>query len=216
MIDAPYLIVLVVEGDEEETFFRMVKEKGVSDCISLNIINANGYGNVGALYQEFVSHEEIDLVMAVYDVDNASNNKDSPFNRIRRDLFLVLGDECSVDAISLCTNPNILQLFLLGCDELQKVSLTTSSKDANTHIINKYWPSIGKDKPYRAHKWQLEIMLYSYLNEEYTFENLLTSLSKISTDYKRTIPSSNLYLLLKALKDGNISYFKSIEEKISN
>ena len=47
---AKYYIKIIVEGEEEEPFFEIVKEEGVSEKIWLDIENANGGGKIADLF----------------------------------------------------------------------------------------------------------------------------------------------------------------------
>lgn len=213
---SPQFIHLIVEGSEEEYFFEIVKEFGVSNKFALTIENAKTSGNVSPLLEEYFQLYQNDFVFAVYDVDGKTQDG-SPFSNVQQSLLDFFGDKDQVDAVSLCTNPNILQLFLLGCDCLNNVALKTSSKANNTDIVHKYWPDIGKTikgknnqlvkKNYDAKKWQLEIMKNSYICRQYNYDTLLRNAKALPTNFSTNIPGSNLYPFLKALKEGDESYF---------
>ncbi len=220
--DRKYSIQLVVEGNEEEYFFKIVEAKGLSGKISLSVKNAGGFGNIASYYQSYISNDEIDAVFAVYDVDYRQNEEDSPFRTVRKQLLEILGYENSVNAASLCTNPNILQLFLLAKDTLDKVALKQTSKKYNTKFVRKYWPEIGKEKTncngldntnyYDAKIWQLELIKDDLLNSSY--QNLLNNLECLPTEYICNNPGGNLKPFLIALKDGDIEFFKNLSKKI--
>ena len=133
---------------------------------------------------------------------------------------MILGKKENVDKISFCTNPNILQILLLGCDSIDHVSLFSGSKKDNTEIVHKYWDEIGRQKHdkfgklvtnyYDANSWQLRIISNSFEYGPYSYEVLYNNCSSISKDYLKLEPGSNLFELLKALKEGNIDYFKCI------
>jgi len=218
-----YSVVVIVEGDEEECLFDIVSQNnGIHETIDALFVNANGAGNIGAFYQEFYSEPSIDCVVAVYDVDCKQGEHTSPFNLTRSDLLSILGDEKAVDSVSFCTNPNILQILLLGCAPLQNVLLNTSSKKQNSEVVEKYWPKIsvkiknGKriKNGYTASNWQLDIIKDSFCNEPtktYSYDNLLKNISELNHDYKHNVPGGNLELLLKALKTGDKSFFEKIK-----
>lgn len=221
--DSPYRVHLILEGYEEECFFDIVKQFGVSPNIELTYENAYGFGNVASLYQNAFIQDEYDCVLCVYDVDYRQSEKDSPYNTVVGQLTLVLGKKTSVMAISFCTNPNILQMLLLGCDDFEKVKLTSGSKKGNTKIVHKYWDKIGrtdgkKQKPcYDAQGWQLDIIKNSFLYDEqpsYSYDSLLLRCSSVPTNYLLEEPGTNIPLLLNSLKEGKISFFESINKKI--
>lgn len=224
MNDLPYKVHLIVEGSEEACFFDIVKELGVCNSIELTYENACGFGNVASFYQNAISQEEYDCVLCVYDVDFRQEEDGSPYKRVIDELESILGDMDAVKAVSFCTNPNILQLLLLGCDTFDKVALSNCSKRANTGLVHKYWDKIGrvndgkqkKSSLYDAQAWQLEIIKNSYIYDEspsYDYGTLLTNCASVPTDYLSDIPGTNLLKLLESLRDGSIDFFESIRKK---
>ena len=138
-----YHIFFVLEGDEENMLFDIIKEQGTDPIFDLNFVNAHGFGNIGPYVQDEIAKEENDVVLAVYDVDD---HKTTAFETVQTQLMDILGTQKRVDAVSICTNPNILQIILLGCDTLNNVTLTSTSKESNTPIVHKYWNDIGKKR----------------------------------------------------------------------
>ena len=105
-------VLLIVEGNEEEAFFEVVKDHGLDkERISLEIVNAQGSGNIAALFQDYLSDSGYDAVYCVYDVDNKPFEKKSSYREVREGLKKVLALEARIDSISICTNPNALLLF---------------------------------------------------------------------------------------------------------
>lgn len=220
-----YKVHLIIEGSEESCFFDIVKKFGVSSNIELTYKDACGFGDVASYYQSAFVQEEYDCVLCVYDVDYRQDEKESPYNHIVKELTLILGNASMVKAISFCTNPNILQMLLLGCDCFDNVKLLDGSKKANTPIVHKYWDKIGrinegeqrKSSYYDAKEWQLKIIRNSYLYEEepsYSYEDLLLNCHSVPTDYLSNQPGTNLLKLLEALNEGKIAFFESINKKI--
>lgn len=213
-----------MEGNEEYSFFEIVKELGVHESITLEIENAYGYGDIADLFLYSLRSELYDCVFCVFDVDNKANDKLSPYNIVKSMLLSALGDEKTVDMVSICTNPNILQFFLLAADVLKNVSLTSSSKKDNSSLVHKYWPLIDSSKTnklgqktkshYNASLWQLDIMKYSIINDEYSYTTLLKNAEDLPLDYSSNLPGSNLLPLLIALKEGDCIFFKSVKESL--
>ena len=221
-----FRIKIVVEGNEEKILFDIVKMIGTSDIFEISIDNACGSGAVADLFLLALRDDYYDCVVAVYDVDNRQNESGSPYNKTRKQLFDVLGDWELVDLVSFCTNPNILQLFLLAMDTLKNVALIKTSKTYNTEIVHKYWPKIAsgaKDskgrniKPgYDALEWQLNIIKDSIIYDESKYQSILDNSNELPIDYKNKLPGSNVTLLLKALRSGDIDFFKDITKRISD
>lgn len=228
MAQSKYRIAIVLEGDEEECLFDIASScGGVHPCLDILPYNAGGFGNVAPFFQEFLGDPSFDLVLAVYDVDGRENEENSPYCVVRDQLKSILGEEEAVDAVSFCTNPNILQILLLGCAPLEKVSLTSTSKKTNGEIVSHYWPSIAKKEKegkniktgYDAIRWQLDLIKASYIYEEepsYQYSALLERSSNMEHDYKHLMPASNVSDLLLALESGDLSFFEAIMERIGN
>lgn len=221
-----WYIKLIVEGNEEYAFFEIVKELGTAGCFVLEVENANGYGEMPDLFLDSLRSELYDCVICVYDVDNKANVEQSPFNIVRRGLLAVVGEESVVEKVSICTNPNILQMFLLATDKLENVSLKTGSKKANSFMVHKYWPEIASEKkdasghlikpPYDASSWQIDLMKYSIIRGDYSYDTLLENAKCLPLTYCASLPGSNILPLLTALKNGDLYYFEEIKKALDN
>lgn len=149
-------------------------------------------------------------------MDNRVQENNSPFNITRKQLLSILGEAMVVDAVSFCTNPNILQYFLLAMDGLPRVFLTGTSKAANTIYVHQYWEQIASNKTdekgrktksfYDASKWQLDIMKYSVINDPRRYSDLLSNAEKLSQNYKEELPGGNLLPCEMAMK-GSLKEF---------
>ncbi|MBE6135992.1 MAG: hypothetical protein E7181_01835 [Erysipelotrichaceae bacterium] len=218
-------IKIIVEGLEEYAFFDVVDQLGTNENICLEIEDAEGAGNIPDLLLNALRLEVYDCIFCVYDVDNKADDLNSQFNKTRGMLLSVLGDEKLVDVISICTNPNILQFYLLAADELSNVSLVNGSKKINSPIVHKYWNSIANRKTdeqgrlikpdYTATKWQVDTLKYSIIDGTYSYENMLENAKQLPIDYFHCCPASNLLPLLIALKTGDLDYFKKIKDTIN-
>lgn len=216
-------IAVIVEGNEEECLFSIAKETGhFNSALDIEIINAGGEGNVPAFFQDYYSNPVYDCAVAVYDVDNKCDCDSSIYSITKNKLEEIVGEK--VNTISFCTNPNILQILLLGCDEIEKVSLNSTSKANNEKLVSSYWPKISKKikdgmqikKGYDASEYQLEIIKNSFLYEEepsYDYKKMLDNASKLPLNYEKMCPSSNVQILLRAIDDGDINFFENIIEK---
>lgn len=216
-----YYVKIIVEGNEEEAFFDVVKAAGIHEKFVIDVENSRGYGGIADAFLSALREGELfDCVLCVYDVDNRVSESNSPFNITRKQLLSILGEAMVVDAVSFCTNPNILQYFLLAVDELPRVSLTGTSKTANTIYVHRYWKQIASNKTdekgrktksfYDASKWQLDIMKYSVINDPHGYSNLLSNAEKLPQNYKEELPGGNLLPLLIALRDGDEGFFERI------
>ena len=222
-----YSVAIVLEGNEEESLFRIAEScHGVSDVFDLISFNAGGQSAVPVYFQQLSSDPSLDCVVTVYDVDNGASDPKSPYSTTRRELLSILGDDDAVSAVSFCTNPNILQILLMGCGNPNEIGLVSTSKSVNASIVEKYWPQIRRKssngkiikRGYDASEWQLRMIEDSYLYEgdiSYKSDMLLRNSGLLNVNYEKAIPASNVQNLLTALKDGNIDFFESINKRIN-
>lgn len=153
----------------------------------LDVKDAKGYGGIASAFLSSLCESDLhDCAICVFDVDGRIKDDNSPYCITRKQLMSIFQNEVIVDAVSFCTNPNILQYFLLAADSLNNVSLTSTSKNVNAKFVHKYWPSIASMKTdelgrkiksgYIASKWQLDEIKYSIINGTYPCEELLKML----------------------------------------
>ena len=196
----------MVEGNEEELFVRLLKRHCDPTKFLIDIQNAHGYGSIANRYIAAIAVAIYDFVFCVYDVDDGMTDPQSPFNQVRRSLRLFLGSEESVDNVSLCTNPNILQLILLCCRPLDEVRLLSTSKKTNTPFVHRCFPSIGRERNYDAADWQLRLIGDAFEYGTYHFPDILSNAADLSTDYRK-LPDSNWLTLIPILLNGEIKAF---------
>lgn len=222
-----YNILLVTEGDEEYCFFKTIAEMPnvISDSFKVEVCDAGGFGGVGPLFQDQFGADLYDCVLCVYDVDFKADDAASPFGVIQNDLLEVLGSQEAVDAVSFCTNPNFLQIYLLGMDVADNVALHSTSKVDNTGLVHKYWPSIAKPKKdlhghdatknYDAKKWQLEIINESFCKNPDQYKAIIRNAVALGNEYRDGgNPGSNVPLLLSALINGDVAFFENIRKVV--
>lgn len=219
-----YNVCLIHEGDEEYKFFETMKKiDAVSPKICIENINAGGFGGVAPLFQDYRSYSLYDCVICLYDVDYRQNEPDSPFVSVREGLKEILDEDKSVEAVSFCTNPNFLQIYLLSMKELSEVELFSTSKKTNTELVHLCWPNIAKPKTnaqgknctkeYDASGWQLEIMNAPLMEGPHCYQKLLGNASALPENYLLTDrPGSNVLKLIDALLKGDCEFFESINK----
>lgn len=197
----PIRLLFIVEGKEEELFVRLLEKACRYGKFIFTIQNAKGYGGIVNRFLSALAVAAYDFIFCVYDVDDGIADCHSPFNQVRRSLSLAAGSEEEVEKISLCTNPNILQLLLLCCRPLCEVSLSSTSKKTNTPLVHLCFPSIGKSHYYDANDWQLKAINDAFEYGIYHFEDILENGLALSTSY-RNLPGSNWLPLIQLLIRG--------------
>lgn len=206
-------IHFILEGNEEELLFQIIEEVGVNDCFDVSYENARGGGKIGPYFQARYESDMYDLVYCVYDVDYQYNNPSHMHKQIYDKLYRVLGSDTAVKRVSLCSNPNILLILLLGFDQVNNLNTISESKATNTNLISKYIPKIGNKKPYDASDWQLNLIKEQYLYVDGRYNKLLENGKDLNLNYTLKQIGSNLIPVLKALNDGDVDFFnKAIEE----
>ncbi|MCR5113218.1 MAG: hypothetical protein K6A63_04710 [Acholeplasmatales bacterium] len=206
-------IHFILEGNEEELLFEIIKELGVKECFDFSYENARGGGKIGPYFQARYESDMYDLVYCVYDVDYQYNDSDHMYRQIYDKLYRVLGSDIAVKRVSLCSNPNILLILLLGFDKVDNLKNISESKATNTNLINKYVPKIGNKKTYDASDWQLKLIKEQYLYVDGRYKKLLENGKDLNLNYTLKQIGSNIIPVLKALNDGDIEFFKiAIEE----
>ena len=208
-------INFIIEGNvEEKALFNLIENYGLNDAFDITYRTCCGAGNIAAYYQAAIASEKYDLVFCIYDVDDKADIKDSPYNITREKLQRVLGSKALVDTVSLCTNPNILLLLLLGYDKPKNLIDLTASKSNNTDVIKRYCDKIGNKQKYAGHQWQVDLIIDDYVGGRALYDNIIDSYNELSKDYKKEKIASNLVIVLKEIKEGNVEYFKRIIKKI--
>lgn len=206
----------ILEGNvEEEALFKLIDDYGSNDEIIVSHENCGGVGRIPIYYQNELPLDNYDLIYCVYDVDNKSSDEDSQFCITRKKLTKVLGREELVDKISLCTNPNILLILLLGYDDADKFKDLKVKKKDNTEIIKKYCPKIGNKQDYDGHQWQVNLITDGYMDGRASYDRIIQNSSKISKNYMEERIASNIIVVMKAIKQGDVEYFKRIMKNIN-
>ena len=204
----------ILEGNEEDTLFKIIEELLVMENIEMTYKNAMGGGNVPIYYQYAYASANYDIIYCVYDVDYSPKKEKDMYQKIRKGLFDILGDEQEINKISLCTNPNTLLIILLGYDKLDALKEIKAKKSENTELIKKYCPKIGNKKDYDASAWQLELLKNDYIYDGVaSIDKILENIGLINEKYEGKEIASNLLPVIKALKDDDGNYFeKKMEE----
>lgn len=207
-------IHFVLEGYEENTLFEIIddfRKKKNMEKIKLSFQNCKGGGNVPIYFQSALA-DDYDFVYCVYDVDFCPFDEKGMFKRIRKGLYKVLGSDKDVDNVSLCTNPNILLIILLGYDSLQAFKDINADKKSNTELIKKYCNKMGNKKEYDAEAWQLELLKNDYVyDNKASIEKILVNIDKINENYlDNNEIGSNILHIIKALINDDVEYFVKI------
>ncbi len=206
----------VLEGYEEEMLFEIIKKVGVKEGFDFSYVNAKSANNVAAYFNNAYTSDNYDYVYCVYDVDFAFDDEKKEYQKTREELKRILGNEKLVNMVSICTNPNILLVILLGFDSIKNIKTIHSSKNENTDIIKKYIPKIGNKKNYDASSWQLKLIKNQYLYGNNIYQNLLNNLKELNKDYTNNKAASNIFPVLEALNCGDIKYFQKIIDKFNS
>ncbi len=153
-----YRLALIVEGNEEVNFMKIVEAySSIVPGIEIEVINAEGVGNIPALFDAYYRDLSYDRVYCLLDVDNW---KTECYEIATGKLHAILGKEPDEEA--LFNNPNSLQLLLSPfVDEVME----RSDKEGYSRLIHEAFPKMKG--VYRASKAQLNAIFKAYSRPAY-------------------------------------------------
>jgi len=217
MITKKIKIHFLLEGNEEESLFNIINKFGIGENIDVSYHNCNGGGRMPAIYQYELQSGNYDIIYCVYDVDYSNEDKNSMFSKIQKGLLRTLGNKDDVNKISLCTNPNILLILLCGyTNDINELKDISKNKSKNTDLIKKYCSLSFNKKEYDASKWQLELIEYDYFYTNVaSYDKIINKLETLNNNYLGKEIGSNIILVLKAIKENNVSFFEKIISEVN-
>ena len=186
---ADFRLVLIVEGNEEVNFLRIVNDYGrIKKGLSIEVINAEGVGNIPSLFDAYYRDLSYDGVLCLLDVDNW---KTECYEIATSKLRSILGHRPDEEA--LFNNPNTLQLLLSPfTDEV----MDRSDKAGYSDLVHRCFPLMKG--VYRASGAQLRSIYKAYSREAYLA--LLEKTESYSRD-PHDLPSSTFAPFLRKIEE---------------
>ena len=196
------LVCIICEGPEEYDYLNRIKELGVWDKrYRVDLVNANGNGNLPARYQDKYQNGSYDVVLVFCDTDK------KPFEQykdIKRKIDSFHGKDGIADLVVMYGNPCTMQVVIQHWGD---VSLKSPSKHSNAQIIEEL---TGIEK-YDAHSEQRSRMMDQIDAENYSM--MLERVSKMPSDDEK-IGSSNFNVFMEYLSKDNYQWIKDINKAI--
>lgn len=195
-------ICLILEGYEEEYYFKRLKELPVfSGIYNIKLINAKSESNIPAKYQEAYSSDSNEIVLIVCDKDR----KPQQYDILVQEINKILGEGKSEHIITF-TRPCTLQIILSHFGE---VTLTTQGKKAARSDVER----LTGVKGYDAHVTQLEEICGKIFNR--TYPEMKKRVENIG-DNPDDIPSSNILDLFHRLESDDSTWINEINNLINS
>ncbi len=152
------LVCIICEGPEEYDYLNRIKKLGVWDKgYRVDLVNAEGNGNLPARYQDKYQNGLYDLVLVFCDTDK------KPFEQykdIKRKIDEFHGKEGVADLIVMYGNPCTMQVIIQHWGE---VCLKSPSKHSNASVIEE----LTGIKKYDAHSDQRERLMQMIDTDNY-------------------------------------------------
>ena len=129
-ISVSFRILVICEGSEEYEYMEKLKSLALwNDKYSFSFYNADGNGNIPAIYQEKFSNDFYDCILIFCDTDKAPYKI---YKTIKDKINLFRGKKVSGNVI-MFGNPCTLQILLLHFDD--GVRIKSANKRKNAPII---------------------------------------------------------------------------------
>lgn len=194
-------ICIICEGFEEYDYLKRMNELKVWNSIyQIDLVNAQGNGNVFARYQDKYQNGMYDLVLIFCDTDRKPYEQ---YIDIKRKVNDFHGTKNAADCVIIFGNPCTMQIILLHfCDVL----LTSQNKKKTSPIIQKIFGIT-----YNAHKEERAFIMKNIDPENYQLmKDRLMKLSSIDTD----INSSNFSQFIHYFESKETSWIDEINKKL--
>lgn len=195
----PIKIHVIAEGYEEVMFLDIVtKFHKISSIYELSYEPACGYSFIPAIFQYRYMNRDYDYVFAMYDADNYRNDA---WQYVNSRLLKIFGDQEKVNAYSLVTNPNTIQLIATAVQN--NLNPISTHKEDYSEMLQSEFPSLYGT--YQANEHQREIIKEGFDIELY--EKMIKGINGLSSDIKN-FPSTTMARFLNGLSISDPSWLK--------
>ncbi len=197
-IQGDYIVSIICEGPEEYDYLKRLEDLKVWNPIyRIDLINADGNGNIPARYQDKYQTGSSDVVLVFCDTDRKPYEQ---YKDIKRKIDYFHGKDGISDKVVIFGNPCTMQIVILHWGD---VLLKAASKRKNAPIIASYTGIKGYD----AHKTQREELM-SFITAE-NYRKMVERALELSAN-DDTINSSNFGILMKNLEGNNVDWISEI------
>lgn len=191
-------ICIICEGAEEYDYLFRIRQLNVWDEIyKVELVNAEGNGNLPARYQDRFQNDAYELVLVFCDTDKKPYEQ---YQDIKNKIDYFHGIDGISDEILIFGNPCTMQIIL---QHWKEVSLTTSSKKKNAPLIEECTGIKGYD----ARSEERAKMMSAISVDNYNI--MLERVSRMSKD-DHDVGSSNFDILMNNLSDEDSGWIERI------
>ncbi len=191
-------VCLILEGDEEEYYFKQLIKIGVfSHNYKIISINAKSASNIPARYQDKLASDSYHIVLIVCDADR----KPAGFKTLLTKVEEIVGKQ-RTERIIFFSRPCIMQIILLHFEEIWLKSPGTATYMSDVERLTGV-------KGYDKHASQCEAICSQIHRRDW--ESFIERLKKLSTD-KDIMPSSNIALLFEYLSSDATAWIDELNK----
>ncbi len=197
-------VCIICEGYEEYEYLMKLKDLDVwSSIYDVILFNAEGNGNIPAIYQDKYQNGSYEIVVVFCDTDG---NPYEQYETIKDKINKFHGDNDIAAKVIFFGNPCTMQIIVLHWGE---IILTSHKKSVNAKIIEKHTGI----KRYEAKEDQRHKLFDTITVKNY--ETMRERLKKLpSTDNK--CGSSNLDGLLSKLESDDVNWIDLLNDELES
>ncbi len=195
-------ICIICEGTEEYAYLSRIRELGVwSNIYQVDLVNADGNGNLPARYQDKYQNDSYDLVLVFCDTDRKPYEQ---YNDIKKKIDTFHGIDGISNQLVIFGNPCTMQIIISHWTD---TVLTSPSKKKNAPLILE---CTGIEN-YDAHREQIESLVSLITDDNYSKmkEKMMTITQKDTIT-----PSSNFGVLMQRLETNDYDWIDDINDQL--
>ena len=191
-------ICIICEGDEEYGYLDKLNKLSVWDAhYEVELINAEGNGNIPARYQDKYQNDSSDIVLVFCDTDKKPYEQ---YSDIKRKIDEFHGVDGAADQVVIFGNPCTMDIIVKHWAD---IDLKTQAKKINAPIIEEY---TGVDN-YKAKKNQIkQVMEYITADNYYSMKERTALRSSVDIEKN----SSNFDRLVGWLEEPEDRWIRDI------
>lgn len=203
-LEDKYKICIICEGAEEYDYLAKLNELKVwNDVYSIDLVSADGNGNIPAIYQSYYQNDGYDLILIFCDTDKKPNKQ---YIKIKDKIDNIHGIDGSSEKVIIFANPCTMQIII---KHFSDVVLKTQAKKMNAPIIEQC--TGVKDYDAKSDERKQLMSLVDNLN----FNSMRFRVKNLSMDDSQ-IGSSNFSVFVERLLCPNASWISEINNFLNS
>ena len=194
-------ICIICEGSEEYDYMSRLEELNVwNKQYRIDLVDAQGNGNLPARYQDKYQNGMYDLVLVFCDTDKKPYEQ---YMEIKAKIDRFHGVDGISNKIVYFGNPCTMQIII---EHFAEVKLKTPAKKINATVIQE----LTGITDYKARQEQRSALMHQINKENYLL--MVERVSKLSSSDK-DMNSSNFDILMKLLSNNKTDWIDEINEE---